>query len=625
MDHFLLPREPSSPVIRVPHLGGRRRYDGGPFLSYGRRSNLVKDSSVSDEHVSFDWLLRARNDGMPKDEFQGFLQTWLIFGMLVEFAAHSQYKNSFLSIGCLNQEDEDEIRKLLVQAFYNRWLFKDDDGKEFINSSQLVDVIKIFGEWPGTDKMQRGICSHLIHCLQFANVVITTVRQDLDHSIAFSIIAVHEALAGTVEKSSWSYFGELIEPLHVGWGYLSFFKEEVVESMISNGWCKSDIARIVDRYSSLQSFHFMSKLAKSNTEQSHTSCSEDRCVAHQIAAADYKPSHWPSECRCKLIVIKNSATIHILEQEDRIPLLRISVGDSVDDTRVEVIGSTQETRYIAISHVWSDGMGNPHETALPQCQLARLKEYAQKAKDDQDQLFNTSDPEVLIWLDTLCCPVEPLEAKNLALRKMRNTYQEATLVLVVDNSLTCVRVDDWFEAASRVLTSPHTRRLWTLQEIALAKALCWQFSNRSVGVASLYQSISAAWQQNPLLRGFGGDLLIDIGRHQKFLQSPQKDRDAFQALSELESALAFRTVSYQVDEALCLGTLLSLPEEEILDVEEEHRMQKVWELFAEKYKGFPAGVVFFRKPKLERRPWRWAPSTMLITPQRQRPGVAGNG
>ena len=247
MDHFLLPREPSSPVTRVPHLGGRRRYDGGPFLSYGRRSDLVKDFSVSDEHVSFDWLLRARNDGMPKDEFQGFLQTWLIFGILVEFAAHSQYKNSFLSIGRLNQEDEDEIRKLLVEAFYNIWLVKDDDGKEFINSSQLVDVIKIFGEWPGTNKMQRDICSHLIHCLQFSNVVVTTVRQDLDHSIAFSIIAVHEALAGTVERSSWNYFGELIEPLHVGWGYLSFFKEEVVESMISNGWCKSDIARIVDR------------------------------------------------------------------------------------------------------------------------------------------------------------------------------------------------------------------------------------------------------------------------------------------------------------------------------------------------------------------------------------------
>jgi hypothetical protein len=562
---------------------------------------------------------------MPKEEFQGFLQTWLIFGMLVEFAAHSQHRNSFLPIDDLDQEAEDEIRKLLVQAFYNTWLVKDEDGREYINSSQLGGVLQAFGEWPGTDKTRRGICSHLSHCLQLSNAVITTVREDLDHSVAYSIIAVHESLAGTVEKSSWTYFGTLIESLHLGWGYLSFFNEEVVESMISNGWCKSDIARIVDRYSSLQLFHFMSKLAKPSTVQSHVNCSEYRCIANQIVAADYKPSHWPSGCKCESIVIENRATVPILEQEDRIPLLRIRVGDSVNDTTVEVIGSTPETQYIAISHVWSDGMGNPYETALPQCQLARLKEYAQNVKDgNTDKLFNDNDAEVLIWLDTLCCPVEPLEAKKLALCKMRKTYQEATLVLVVDNSLTCCRVENWFEAGCRLLTSPHTRRLWTLQEIALPKALFWQFGNSSIGIVSLYQSISA-WMQDPRLRGFGHDLLIDIRRHQKFLISPHEDRNKFETLSDLESALAFRGVSYPADEALCLGTLLSLPEKEILDAEEEHRMQKVWELFAKKYKSFPAGVVFFRRPTLGSRPWRWAPSTMLGPPRRGRPGVAGYG
>jgi len=673
MDHFLLPKEPSSPVIRVPHLG-RQRYDGGPFLAYGRRSGLIKEPTTSDEHVSFEWLLRARNDGMPKDEFQGFLQTWLIFGMLVEFAVHSQFRNSLLPVDGLDPESDDDFRRLLVQTFYNIWLVKDEEGQEYINSSQLVSILQAFGEWPGTDETRRGICSHLGHCLQLSNVIITTVRQELDHDIADSIVAVHESLAGTVEKSSWTYFGSLITSLHLGWGHLGFFNEEIVESMISNGWCKSDIARIVDRYSSLQLYHFMSKLAKPNTKRSHINCSETRCVAHQIVPTEYKPSHWPAECQCESIVIENSATVPILMEEGRIPLLRIGVGNSVDDTVVEVTGSTTETQYIAISHVWSDGMGNPHMTALPKCQLARLKEYAQKLKDSCDKLFTTGETEVLIWLDTLCCPVEPLEAKKLALRKMRKTYQESTLVLVVDNSLTCCEVDNWFEAACRILTSPHTRRLWTLQEIALPNVLFWQFSNQTIGVAILYQNIST-WMQDPRLRGFGYDLVIDIRRHSIFFHSPKAKQDGLQTLSDLESALAFRGVSYPADEALCLGTLLSLPEKEILDVEEEQRMQKVWELFAQKYKSFPAGIVFFRRPTLgnsswtpstmdgllqrqksdlvstgrrisiwqefglvtpidaifsrrqERRgkSWRWAPSTMLGTPQRARPGVAGYG
>ncbi|PMD37700.1 hypothetical protein L207DRAFT_493251 [Hyaloscypha variabilis F] len=623
MDHFLLPKEPSSPVIRVSHLG-RQRYDGGPFLAYGRRSGLIKEPSTSDEHVSFEWLLRARNDRMPKDEFQGFLQTWLIFGMLVEFAVHSQFRNSLLPVDGLDPESDDDIRRLLVQTFYNIWLVKDEEGQEYINSSQLVSILQAFGEWPGTDETRRGICSHLGHCLQLSNVIITTVRQELDHDIADSIVAVHESLAGTVEKSSWTYFGSLITSLHLGWGHLGFFNEEIVESMISNGWCKSDIARIVDRYSSLQLYHFMSKLAKPNTRRSHINCSETRCVAHQIVPTEYNPSHWPAECQCESIVIENSATVPILMEEGRIPLLRIGVGDSVDDTVVEVIGSTIETQYIAISHVWSDGMGNPHMTALPKCQLVRLKEYAQKLKDSCDKLFTTHETEVLIWLDTLCCPVEPLEAKKLALRKMRKTYRESTLVPVVDNSLTCCEVDDWFEAASRILTSPHTRRLWTLQEIALPQVLFWQFSNQTIGVAILYQNISTL-MQDPRLRGFGHDLVIDIGRHAVFFHSLQAKRDGFQTLSDLESALAFRGVSYPADEALCLGTLLSLPEKEILDVEEDQRMQKVWELFAKKYKSFPADAIFSRRPERRGKSWRWAPSTMLGTPQRARPGVAGYG
>jgi Heterokaryon incompatibility protein (HET) len=673
MDHFLLPEKPSSPVIRVPHLG-RQWYDGGPFLSYGRRSGFIKDSSISDEHVSFEWLLRARNNGMSKEEFQGFLQTWLIFGMLVEFGAHSQYRNSLQSVNGLDPKAEDEIHRLLVQDFYTTWLVKDEDGQEYINSSQLVSVLQTFGEWPGTDETRRVTCSHLSHCLQFSNVVITTVRQDLDHSIAYSIVAVHEALAGTVEKSSWTYFGKLSEPLHLGWGFLGFFNEEVVESMISNGWCKSDIARIVDRYCSLHLYHFMSKLAKPNTRQSHVNCSEDRCVAHQIVAADYKPSHWPPECDCESIVVQNGDTIPILKQEDRIPLLKIGIGDSVNDTTLEVIGSTPETQYIAISHVWSDGMGNPYMTALPKCQLARLKGYAQSLKDPRFGLGNANDTEVLIWLDTLCCPVQPLKAKKLALHKMRKTYQEATLVLVVDNSLTCYKVDNPIEAACRILTSPHERRLWTLQEIALPKALCWQFSNISIGARELYETLLVV-MQNPLFRGFGHDLVMDTIKHQKFLLSPRANGDKYLILSDLESALAFRGVSYPADEALCLGTLLSLPEKDILDAEEEHRMQKVWELFAKEYKGFPASLVFFRRPtqgssswapsamlallqrqkpgiagkvgrfsiwqgsglatpidliffrrpKRENRPWIWAPSTMLSLPQRSRPGVAGHG
>ena len=42
--------------------------------------------------------------------------------------------------------------------------------------------------------------------------------------------------------------------------------------------------------------------------------------------------------------------------------------------------------------------------------------------------------ENLIWIDTLCCPTDPLQ-KIVALERLRQVYQEATTVLVLDASL----------------------------------------------------------------------------------------------------------------------------------------------------------------------------------------------
>lgn len=42
---------------------------------------------------------------------------------------------------------------------------------------------------------------------------------------------------------------------------------------------------------------------------------------------------------------------------------------------------------------------------------------------------------VVIWLDTLLCPVEPLKARNFALAQMERSYQEATHMMVLVASL----------------------------------------------------------------------------------------------------------------------------------------------------------------------------------------------
>lgn len=133
-------------------------------------------------------------------------------------------------------------------------------------------------------------------------------------------------------------------------------------------------------------------------------------------------------------------------------------------------------------------VGNPRRCELPRCQLARLRLLMSRLREQTPYACSgPNDRELLLWCDTLCCPVvnatdtqgvaEQRRHKSLALSRMRNVYAEATYVLVLDGSIerySYAKIGP-FEAGMRLLTSRWMRRLWTLQEAALADRLIIQF------------------------------------------------------------------------------------------------------------------------------------------------------
>ena len=115
--------------------------------------------------------------------------------------------------------------------------------------------------------------------------------------------------------------------------------------------------------------------------------------------------------------------------------------------------------------------------------------------------------------DTLCCPIEMEDAKTLALSKMYRTYEDATYVLVVDNSIRRHRLDviNFNEACARVLYSPWMRRLWTLQEGALPakqRRLWFQFDDRPMSIRRISSGIAEAYITSVERRGFASDMLL---------------------------------------------------------------------------------------------------------------------
>ena len=122
---------------------------------------------------------------------------------------------------------------------------------------------------------------------------------------------------------------------------------------------------------------------------------------------------------------------------------------------LEVVIDEPLGRYIAVSHVWSDGRGNPRDNSLLHCQMNWLFDVCQL------------DQGTPIWMDTLCIPADPDKKDRIyrpaAIQKLNEIYEHADKTIVISNDLSLrpVRqgVDFWLD----VRMSQWARRCWTLQ------------------------------------------------------------------------------------------------------------------------------------------------------------------
>lgn len=135
-----------------------------------------------------------------------------------------------------------------------------------------------------------------------------------------------------------------------------------------------------------------------------------------------------------------------------------------------MIKAKHGVKYIAISHVWSGGLGNPLATTMPLCQLKRLRDQLQLSQKVQAQTrrFYRRDSQarcdsrlskwivhelqiakapICFWMDTLCIPVaiEHVALRMKAIHSMGRIYARAESVLALDpelQKLSSASVDD---------------------------------------------------------------------------------------------------------------------------------------------------------------------------------------
>lgn len=172
-------------------------------------------------------------------------------------------------------------------------------------------------------------------------------------------------------------------------------------------------------------------------------------------------------------------TITVMEDEQAgsSGSVRLSVEKSQESSHVQV------KPYVAISHVWSDGLGNPHNNSLPQCQLKRIQTLV-------NDLYQECDGPVPFWIDTICVPLQK-DSRKQAIRRMGQTYRDSDKVLVLDSWLLRSTLPDYRELGLlRIKCCTWAQRLWTLQEgmIAAVEGVYFQTATGPINEEDMYDA-----------------------------------------------------------------------------------------------------------------------------------------
>ena len=587
MEHLCLPSSPVLPPIKVPFLC-TEAYDGGPFLDYPERKGWqIIETSAG--------ILEIRKVGRQTsvNEALAFLQTWLFFGLLHEALGRPSQLEDLMH--CSRTGD-----KFLCTAnlgvYVERW---------------SLTAISTESE-AGVEALKAHLW-HLYRCLLRARYVVVRIKimyiRQLDSGLFEPLTLL--AIALLAEYLQWSIRHAFLHleidflPSQIWRGEDVDLGQPVLKLMRENGWCPSDVARLgSSENTSISTLIYYANLPPRHSDKDHSSCTSASCSILQINPSTYQLTHSQPDCQCSLLSVDLTAVGQIL-RNGYVPLISTSASESSTHATVVVLDSKDNVDFVAISHVWAEGLGNPGANALQSCQISRLLGLA------NELIIESDGRQVAVWIDSLCVPVAPTELHSLAMLKMREPYQQAKHVLVLDSYLESTEYEGLqpLEIFARVQCCSWMQRLWTLQEGRLSSSVFFKFADQMVSLGELSKNAFSPLFHSPARASHIPETEIvysfmATNAHEDRFSEDANDMDVLTIRSMLQN----RSVSVASDEALCLAGLMDLDLEQILRVPAGDRMRVFWSLVSH----VPAGLMYSKAPhKLTHAGFRWAPSSLL--------------
>lgn len=576
MDHLPEIHDPLFPPIEIAYLDPDEHtvlaYDNLAFTSFPERAGWNK------EH------LFCRSINRDQQTVAAFIQQWLFFGVLSTFLDH-RYSMETLT--------EDFTR------------ISHNTNRKIVTTRKLEQYLKDIRPEPNTvtgiNDMLRELRQYVERYMCAEPRINHYLRDSEDCQALFLSIQSLGVVLTRAKLNIWP---------HNSIGFAWQWSQIVDRRMSEAGWCPSDM-EMFHKLLTASGLYFIHCFPPRLGERNHVEagCTRDDCKVMNIsgeAKQAYRPVHVIGcDKKCGEHEVKVDKLRNILTPNSRrIPLVRfVTEGDA----QLKLSDSTKDReidRYIAISHVWAEGLGNTLNNSLPTCQLTRIQRLVDNVSGIESTPF---------WMDTLCVPQdnyrpELQEARREAIYTMDEVYKKCSAVLVLDSALLSTSVQAPLEQKLvRIACSSWLRRLWTLQEGVLGPRIMLQFVGGSL---DMMKDLINYMENFPRTRELSQTVYTELVNFIYGIAALRTIEKADTRIIKLWNVCQFRSTSESQDEAVCLSILLGNNIRPIMAAPGADR----WTTFLLQQRVFPKDLLFTAGARVERDGFRWAPARFIRRP-----------
>ncbi|KAH8652758.1 hypothetical protein BGZ60DRAFT_519913 [Tricladium varicosporioides] len=551
--------------------------------------------------------------GKTPEVLSAFIQEWLFFYFLEK------------TIGTV------------VKIEWSDFQIIDDKTKAFVSTDKLSTYLK---RCEDAFSLNKKIRRNIKECLDSASLYTTSLMDEngeqcpglcLPQEVILSIMVLHQTfykmVYGRVSLKNAGFTMYAARRNNVGIVIPAWLRDRLFRA----GYCRYDIANFAETEDVLTILYLSLQHSHRKIKSDHGACSKEICYVMQIDENNYFTKHDRRWCDSQSICPRIS--IVVAKVKDILDKGEIPVAQIEEDFTLRVMDSEQAP-YVAISHVWADGLGDTSGNSLPKCQIKRIRNLLTKfsgiAEYSRGNMYPTRLVDKLdrqhslpcFWIDTLCVPrpttdvsqkdKEDLEHyRQLAIMRMNDTYALAGAVLVLDEELLSIPHDASLEyVMPQLLQCGWMKRLWTYLEASLAiKRLYVQLDGGALLIWRCLDELSCRSHATSLL---SWEIAIKVVKDFKdlvmynisFKEHDISRRLGCNILVQYLHDTRRRTATRAGDRYICFAIVLGLSRGQIRQVLQTPEGNR-WRVLVQNLNSLPRNIIFSPGVKCLEDGYRW--------------------